>query len=190
MIWNSEQNWGWISRVLHWGMAVLIVFMLGLGAYAANFVDDIRDQFELTQLHKSWGFVVFCLALLRVAWRLINRQAPTPPAAARAIERAAARWAHLALYLFMIAMPLSGWLMASASPLQDRFGVKNKVFGWFTLYDPFRPGSEQLTEILGQFHFWCAVALTVVLLAHLGAALMHHFVKRDDVLRRMTFGRS
>ena len=82
-------------------------------------------------------------------------------------------------------MPLSGWLMASASPLQDRFGVKNKVFGLFEMYDPFVPGNEALTSFFAQVHFYSAIALSALLLGHAGAALWHHFHHKDDVLRRM-----
>jgi cytochrome b561 len=78
--------------------------------------------------------------------------------------------------------------MASASPLQDTFGVKNKFFGLFEVYDPFKPGGKELADLFAQVHFYCAIALAALLAAHIGAALLRHLVKGDDVLKRMTYG--
>ena len=75
---NSTTSWGWVARLLHWVMAALILFMLGLGTYMVTLVPDLLRQFDLIQLHKSWGFVVFCLALLR-SRRLIDRVSPAEP---------------------------------------------------------------------------------------------------------------
>ena len=185
---NTETLWGWPARALHWAMAALILFMLGLGFYTAEFVTDTYEQFALVQLHKSWGVVAFALALLRVLWRLVNRAPAHAPGAAR-WERLAADGGHLALYAFMFALPLSGWLMASALPLQEMYGIKNMVFGLFELPDPFNPGDQGLQETLRAVHFWSAIGLVGLLALHAGAALKHHLIDRDDVLARMSWGR-
>lgn len=184
---NTARVWGWPARLLHWAMAGLILFMLGLGFYTAEIVTDMYEQFGLVQLHKSWGFVAFALGLLRLGWRLVN-PAPAMPAHMPAIERFVAHAGHALLYVLMIGLPLSGWLMASASPLQEMYSIKNMVFGLFELPDPFQPGGEDLAAFFGAVHFWCAIALIAVLVGHAGAALKHHFVDRDEVLRRMTSG--
>ncbi|WP_298566822.1 cytochrome b [uncultured Aliiroseovarius sp.] len=186
---NTSQSWGALARLLHWAVAAVILFLLGLGVWMTYFVDDTLEQFRLVQTHKSWGFILFVLALVRIAWRVANRRSPALPKQMPAVERMAAKLGHLGLYVLMIAMPVSGWLMASASPLQDRFGVKNKVFDWFEMYDPFVPGSEALTDTFAQIHFLSAIALGLLLVGHVGAALWHHFHHRDDVLKRMTFGK-
>ncbi|MCP4327188.1 MAG: cytochrome b [Alphaproteobacteria bacterium] len=185
---DSDRTWGWVTRLFHWTMAGIIFFMLGLGVYMAYFVTDPLEQFPLVQLHKSWGFLVFGLAVLRVVWRLGNRRKPALPDAMSAPEKLAARLGHLGLYVLILAMPISGWLMASASPLQDTFGVKNKFFGLFEVYDPFKPGGKELADFFGDVHFYCAIALTALLIVHIAAALRHQFVKRDDILKRMTYG--
>ncbi|MDH3667329.1 MAG: cytochrome b [Paracoccaceae bacterium] len=185
---NSDQGWGWPARLIHWLMAALILFQLGLGVRMVRIVTDVYEKFELYQTHKSWGFVIFSLALVRVLWRALNR-VPEPPDAATRIERLMARGAHLALYVLMVAMPVTGWLLASASPLQDSYGLKNMVFTWFELPDPFQPGSKELNDLFASIHAWSAFAMTVILAGHAGAALRHHFVKRDGVLRRMMIGR-
>jgi cytochrome b561 len=184
---NTNRVWGWPARLLHWAMAGLILFMLGLGFYTAEIVTDMYEQFGLVQLHKSWGFVAFTLALLRLGWRLMN-PSPSMPAQMPAYEKLVAHAGHWILYALMIAMPLTGWLMSSASPLQEMYSIKNMVFGAFEMPDPFQPGSEALTELFSALHFWCAIALSTVLLGHAAAGLKHHFIDRDEVLRRMTSG--
>ncbi|HUF86544.1 MAG TPA: cytochrome b [Thermohalobaculum sp.] len=185
---NTPTGWGWPARLLHWLMAALILFQIGLGLWMVNAVADPVAQFALYQTHKSWGFVIFALALVRVAWRLSHPAPDLPPGMGRR-EAALARGAHLALYALMIALPLSGWLMVSASTLQESFGIRNMVFGLFELPDPFQPGSKALEDLLRSVHTWSAVALTLILAGHVGAALRHHFGRRDAVLRRMILGR-
>lgn len=186
---NTTSSWGAPARLLHWAVAGVIVFMLGLGFWMTYGIDNVLEQLGLVQLHKSWGFIAFALAVLRITWRLANRRTPALPAEMPAIERLAAKAGHLALYVLIIVMPVSGWLSAAASPLQDQFGIRNMVFDWFELYDPFVPGDKALSEAFGQVHFFAAIALTALLLGHAGAALWHHLVRGDDVLRRMTWGR-
>lgn len=185
---NDDRTWGLPARLLHWSMAAIMIGMLGLGFYTANVVKDVYVQFELVQLHKSWGFVVFALAIARVLWRLAN---PTPrlPAGMPGWQVKASHRSHLALYALMFALPLSGWLMSSASTLQDLYGIENKVFGLFALPDPFVPGSETLEAAFSWAHLLFAIALTALLLVHAGAAIKHHVVDRDGVLTRMTTGR-
>lgn len=184
---NTTEGWGWPARLLHWMMAIVIVGLLCVGFYMTNVVTDIYVQFELTQDHKSWGFVAFALACLRVVWRMVN-PSPALPDGMSALERLLAHGGHYALYVCMFAMPLTGWLMSSASPLQDQYGIKNMVFGAFELPDPFVPGSAEMLEIFETLHFLFALALVALLLGHAGAALKHHFVNRDTVLRRMLRG--
>lgn len=187
---NTATAWGWPARLLHWAMAILIVFMLSLGVSMANFVDDLATRFVLTQTHKSFGFVVISLALVRVSWRLMNPLSPAAPAAARRWENRLAHATHVALYVLMFLMPLSGWLMASASDLQDMYGIRNMVFGLFEMPDPFVPGDRRLEQTLKLVHVSGATVLSLLLVLHAGAALKHHFVLRDDVLTRMSLGRA
>ena len=189
---NTVNGWGWLARLFHWSMAIVIVGLLVMGFYIAEVLtgtdsDTLMERFSLTQDHKSWGFVAFTLALLRVIWRLVN---PTPalPEGMGAMERMAAHAGHYGLYVCMILMPVSGWLMASASPLQDAYGIKNKVFATFELPDPFVPGSEELESIFANIHAIAGIVLVLLLLGHVGAALKHHFVNKDTVLKRMIRG--
>jgi cytochrome b561 len=185
---NTATSWGWPARLLHWVMAGLILFQLGLGFRMVRLVGDVYEKFGLYQTHKSWGFVIFTLALVRLLWRATH-EPPELPGGMRPLETALARGAHLALYALIVAQPLTGWLMASASPLQDLFGLKNMVFMWFELPDPFQPGSKALEGIFRSIHAWAAFGLAVILAGHVAAALHHQFVRRDGLLRRMILGR-
>ena len=182
---DSAAGWGWVSRALHWTMAALILFQLGFGLYMTQLVPDLLRRFTLTQTHKSWGTVIFALALVRVAWRLANRTRPPLPAAMPRWQVRAARASHALLYLFMFVMPLSGWILASASPVQDLLGMQNLVFGRLPLPDPFVPGVESIEAAAQRVHASAAIGLALVLALHAGAALKHQFVDRDALLARM-----
>jgi cytochrome b561 len=189
---NTETGWGWLARLLHWSMALLIIGLLGVGWYMVNIVgnSDLVLRYELTQTHKSFGFVVFTLAVIRGVWRAAN-PAPAEPAGPP-WEKAAARGAHLLLYVLMFLLPLSGWLMASASPMNDPgafpFQVRNMVFGLFELPDPVATGNRTLEAVFKSVHLGAAIALAGLLVIHAGAALVHHLQRGDDVLRRMVRG--
>ncbi len=184
---NTKSSWGLPARALHWLIGIIILSMLALGFYTAEIVTDVYAQYELVQIHKSWGFLVFFLVLARLIWRLVN---PTPalPDHMPAHERLLSHAGHSALYVLMIVMPLSGWLMASASELQEMYGIKNMVFGLFEMPDPVVPGDKALEELFGSIHFWSGIAMVVILAGHVGAALKHHFINRDTILRRMIKG--
>lgn len=155
----------------------------------SDFVDDLFEKFAYVQTHKSWGFVAFVLIVVRIIWRLCNRQTPNIPDTAKPWERIAARITHYGLYACMLIMPLSGWLMASASPLQDQLGIQNMVFGLFEMPDPFQPGLNKTAETFALIHDITSKVLIALVLLHIGAAMKHVFILKDDVLRRMSWGK-
>ncbi len=189
---NTADSWGWPARLLHWAMAALIVGMLGFGFWLSfGFNPGDPAKMDLVQLHKSFGFAVFALACLRLAWRAVN-PAPALPAGMSGFERTASHGVHLTLYGLMFAMPLSGWLMASASRFNDAdnypMQIRNMVFGLFELPDPIDPGSDNLTELFAAVHFYVGLALVVVLGLHVAGAVKHALIARDGVMRRMLLG--
>jgi cytochrome b561 len=169
-------------------MAALILFQLGLGLAMTRLVADPLERFALTQTHKSWGAVILALAVLRIGWRLGARARPDLPAAMPRWQRRAARISHGGLYVLMLALPLSGWILASAAPEQDLLRIENRFFGTVALPDPFVPGSAAVANIAGNFHAAAAALLAALLAVHVGAAIRHQFVDRDGVLARMMFG--
>jgi cytochrome b561 len=120
---------------------------------------------------------VFILAVARAAWRLTHPPPPMPEATPR-WERRAAAFSHAALYVLLIAIPLSGWLMSSA------LGVQTVYFGVLPLPDLLAK-DKALGEALKVVHVVLNAVLGVLVTAHVAAALKHHFLDRDDVLHRM-----
>jgi cytochrome b561 len=173
---NANDSWGAPARLLHWLIAALILAQFVLGWTAASWRLS-PTKLELFVWHKSIGMLILALVVLRLTWRFAN---PTPalPADTPAWERAAARASHALLYLLMIAMPITGWIVNSAA------GVPFSIFWRIPLPAIVAP-DKHLAEVAALVHFSLFVLLAAVLVAHIGAALRHHFVKRNDVLLRM-----
>jgi cytochrome b561 len=185
---NDTSGWGLPSRAIHWITAGIFLWTMGLGVYMTRFVSDPIVQFGLTQTHKSWGFLVFALAVMRVVWLLFNHTRPEPGADAPRYETIGARVSHAILYTGIFLLPLSGWVMSAASPLQDLLNIENIVFDWFALPDPWVPGVKWIEETAHVVHDITGKVMALTLLVHIGAALKHHFVNKDRVLARMVKG--
>jgi cytochrome b561 len=177
---STEAGWGALLRAFHWLIAALILAQGVIGLTMVQ-MGLTPAKVRVFALHKSIGMTILALVLLRIAWRLGERRPADPPAMPR-WQRRAARVVHLALYVLILAIPLSGWWFNSAS------NAPLVWFGWLNLlsltggYDPvWKPRALLVHQTL----FWVLVALLV---AHVGAALWHHFRERDDVLRRMVVG--
>jgi cytochrome b561 len=174
-------HWSPAGRLLHWTMAVLIIGLVTAGVVMTRSHFDLGTTFTLYQGHKSYGLLVLPLLAWRLLWRWRTR-VPPPPPTMPVIERRLARVAHGLFYGLMAALPLSGWLMASASPLR----LPTSPFNAFTLPDIVSP-DPALFEKLRLLHEILAYGLVVVIALHVAAALKHHFVDKDEVLRQMGF---
>lgn len=162
------------ARALHWIMAVLILFNLASGLLNEALEDTIR----LIPTHKAIGMTVLGLTVVRILWRF-TWTAPAYPASVTRREKAAARSVQGLFYGLMLAMPVSGWIMASAGkyPL-SWFGLADIPKLAVTRADPAYLIGREAHELLG----WLFVALVVL---HVAAALRHHFLLRDRVLETM-----
>lgn len=169
-----------VAITLHWLIAVSIILMIPLGLFMEDF--PISIKFTAYNLHKSIGLSVLGLSVFRLIWRLMNPP-PALPAGMSRIERLLAQSAHWGLYFLMIAMPLTGWLMVSASAKYPTvfFGLGEVPF----IPMPTGIDTKAAGELFYESHEWLAYGAIGLILAHLAAALKHHFIHRDDVLRRM-----
>lgn len=176
MLRNDADSWGAPAKFFHWLMAVLILAQIALGLFAVGWRLS-PTKIELFFWHKSTGMLIFGLLGLRLAWRLAN---PTPalPAGMSGWERFAAHTSHALLYVLMIALPLTGWVVNSASNIPFR------IFWTIPLPAIVAP-DKTVADAFALVHRGLFVLLALVLVAHIGAALRHHFVKRDTVLARM-----
>lgn len=161
---------------LHWLMAIVLIGLFGLGLYMTG-LKLSPQKLQLYSWHKWAGVSVFVLALARLAWR-IGHPPPADPAGMPRWQSVAAHGVHHLLYLLMIAIPLSGWLMSSAK------GFQTVWFGVLPLPDLLQKDKE-LGDLLQTVHQFLNYSLAALVLAHAGAALKHHFIDRDGVLARM-----
>jgi cytochrome b561 len=165
-----------VAKGLHWLMAVLILGLLALGIVMHE-MPLSPLKLELYAWHKWFGITVLLLVWLRLAWRLTHRPPALPATLSPPLQRLAHAW-HALLYGLMIVIPLSGWLMSSAK------GVQTVWFGLVPLPDLLGRDRE-LGDLLQQAHKLLNLLLLLTLAGHVLAALWHHFVLKDDTLRRM-----
>ena len=173
---NSTTRWGTLSQFLHWLIVVLIITQVILGNIAADLPIGMH-KLAMFARHKSVGLTILGLAVLRLAWRWVN---PTPllPGTLKPYERVLAGLTHAGLYVLLFAMPLTGWMMTSAR------GFPASWFGFFQLPD-FVPKNDSLYKAMKETHDTLALALYAIVFLHVVGAMKHHFVLKDDVLRRM-----
>lgn len=176
---NSTRRYGGVAIVLHWGMAILLIALVAIGLYMTRLSDVGYDQVKIRLIifHKELGIVALWLAMMRFAWRLGNEL----PSLVRGLpewQMVAARFVHLCFYALMFALPVTGWLMSSAA------GFSVPFVGLFYLPDLIGY-NEHRFQVLLQVHKVLGYALIPFICVHAGAALRHHFVSRDDTLRKM-----
>ena len=169
---------------LHWAIATLIVvnFVIGLR------FDGLKGLalFNLMQWHKSFGVTVLALSLARLAWRVVH---PPPPYPAHmpAWERAAASLVHWGFYALMIGLPITGWIIVSASPTNIPT-LLYKTIPWphiGLVHDLPMAVRQRLEDQTGKIHESLAWGAAALLVLHVGAALRHQLFSRDEVLWRM-----
>lgn len=173
---NSAERWGWVSLGIHW-LTLLMVLGLVVMGFVMQELPNTPAKVQAYMLHKSFGLTVLALTVLRLLWRRYAG-APRPVPGTPAWQARLATGAHAALYLILLAMPVSGWLYNSAS------GFPLKWFGLFALpklggYDP------ALKQWALAAHEALFLALAAIVTVHALAALKHHYLDRDDTLRRM-----
>jgi cytochrome b561 len=162
---------------LHWLMAIMIIGLIAVGFYMSS-QKITPSVIKLYMTHKSVGLCVLTLATIRIAWRLTHQ----PPALPMmpSWQARASQVSHALLYLLMVLMPLSGWLMNSAT------GTPMKLFGVLRIPSLIEKSSEQV-ELWKSMHEIFAWSLVVLISVHIMAAIKHQFFQRDGLLRRMWF---
>ena len=176
---NTEHRFGAIGVLFHWSMAILIMALAGLGLYMVTLPDAGFNLKKITLIlyHKDFGMLVLALAILRLAWRLSN----VIPQATELLpdwQQIAARFVHLCFYALMFALPITGWLMSSAA------GFPVSLLELFTLPDLISH-NDYLFQQFVEIHKWLGYGFIFFILIHTGAALGHHFIFKDDTLRKM-----
>ncbi|AWC21422.1 Cytochrome b561-like protein 2 [Aminobacter sp. MSH1] len=179
MLRNTTTRYGWAAIILHWLIGLIFIGQFALGWTMVRIVSQ-RTAFELIQLHKSFGFLLLGLVLIRIGWRLANLT-PELPEEVGPLERLAAPSVHFLLYAAQLVVPLSGWVLVSVSVLE----IPSMPFKLFVM--PHLPlgVSEQAEDFWIFGHKWLAYAAIALVVLHIFAAFRHHFWLRDVVLVRM-----
>lgn len=171
-----------VAKILHWLMAFCIFALMGLGLYMVAQPPSLR-AFRMFDFHKAFGISLMVLALLRLGWRLY-RGAPAPlTEGVKPWELRLAHWVHVALYTLMIAIPIVGWIGASAS------GLPMSFFGLAPI-PALIDSNEDIQRTALALHGWLNWLLLAIIALHVAGALKRHFGLRDATLRRMLFSGS
>lgn len=172
---NTRSKFGSMVKFLHWGIFILIVSQYSLITIREYFATSDAQKMDIILLHKSLGLVVLIFALLMLLGRHLGKRPVWPPM--QGWERKLAAFVHIGLYLCLLVMPLSGTLMSQFH------GYSVKFFGYPipTLVSP----HESLEGFFHAIHGYTAWILFALVTLHIGAALFHHFIRKDNVLKRM-----
>jgi cytochrome b561 len=179
MIRNTASEWGLAARVLHWAGALLIAYLLAHGWWMTHMAAR-EARLPNYALHADLGYVLLALVLIRLAWRWMEATPDLPPDS-RPWERWAAHAVHWSLYGLMLAASLTGWALAGTfrQPFNRMLGGLIEVPALVTSQERAVHGFFEETHGILAWVLLAAVGL------HVAAALRHHFVKRNDILRRM-----
>ena len=175
---NTKYNYGSLTKGVHW-ISALIVMGLIVVAYIMMAMPPSPGRWQLYSLHKSFGILVLFLTFVRIGWRLLNM---TPQHNLPSWQVGASHLVHFSLYGLVLAMPISGYLMSTASGREVLF------FGFNV------PRLVEKNEVLASSahnaHEIISYALISMIVIHLIAALGHHFILKDNVLKRMLISSS
>lgn len=177
----DSERYSRVARLLHWTVALLVLFQIGLG-FGANWSDrPVSDR--LLHQHVRFGLLIVALMVLRLSWRLASPP-PALPSSVTGWRRPAAGLTHQALYLLLLVMPVSGYVLwAWIGPTLDWWGVGRVPI-------LFRGGDDELwRSVAGYVHQYGAYTVSALVILHIAAALHHQFARRDGLIgRRMGFG--
>ena len=173
---NTHKHYGIVAILFHWVMTILLIGLIILGLYMAELPIGIK-KLQYFRWHKEYGILVLFLGSVRLAWRLLN-PLPNLSGIIPPWQEFSARLVHRVFYIFILLMPISGWILTSAAGLPVSF------FGLFVLPDLVAP-DKALMETMIEIHEWMGFTFIALISIHTFAALVHHFYYKDDVLKRM-----
>jgi cytochrome b561 len=177
MLKNSEQSYGWLSKCLHWLVALAVFALFALGYWMVG-LDYYSEWYKAApHYHKSMGILLALTVLVRLIWRVSNPRVK-PLANHQPWEVTLAHWVHGLLYVLLLVLFVSGYLISTAD------GRAIDVFNWFSV-PSLGALIENQEDIAGWIHKWVAYSLMVLVGFHLVGALKHHWIDKDETLKRM-----
>lgn len=165
-------------KLLHWLIAFAVIIMLCMGF----FLGSIPEQYQSTayMLHKATGISILFLIIIRFIGIQISGRPPLP-ASVKPWEKYLSRFVQYSFYLLLIIMPLSGWIMSVAAKRIPSF------FGLFNMPLPGIEPNKSLADFMANSHEIIAWILIAFIVLHIAGALKHHFIDKDNVLKKMFF---
>ena len=173
---NSNSSYGSIAKLLHWLVAFSVIGMIIIG-FSLHRIPR-PQRYTIIQLHKSIGFTLLIIMAIRLIWRFISPPPPLP-SSIPGWQRISAKISHALLYLTTFVMTISGWLMSSF------FGYPINWFFLFKIPLPVTARDRALGIIFSDIHHITAWAFSILIVIHTLAALKHHLIDKDNVLKRM-----
>lgn len=164
-----------VARTLHAAIAVMVIFNLATGIAG----DALEKMWNPFPLHKGTGIIILVLSLARLGWRLTWTM-PEWPATMGQVQRLVAKATHITLYALMIVVPVTGWIMSSAN---SKYPIS--IWGLFEWPKLAVAKGSALAEVAHEGHEILGYLMAALVAMHVAAALHHHFVLKDNVLRRM-----
>ena len=178
---NTRNGWGWLAIGFHWLTALAVIGLFASGIWMVDLSYYSEWYNTAPHWHKSVGILLLFLLVVRVTWRMVSLTPEHEPTVSRP-ERIAAGIAQLLLYLLLFGVVISGYLVPTAN------GEPVEVFGWFAVpagitgLDFFGMAQEDLAGIIHKYAAW---GLVIIAGIHAAGALKHHFIDRDNTLKRM-----
>ena len=180
-LYNTKTDFGLVSKLLHWLIALGIIGLIWLGWWMVGLSYYDAWYNSALELHKAFGLVVLLLVFAKFCWQVGNRP-PAPGAQLKPWERMASTGMHWVLYALMLVVPVTGYMITTSA------GQRVSMFGWFDV-PAMLPQSEALRDAAIAVHYYFSYGAIALVLGHAGAALKHHLVDKDDTLIRMTWGK-
>ncbi len=176
---NNNDQFGLIAKLLHWLIAVTIIALIPIGWYMVKLSDEDIWYWRLYDLHLALGLGLLLLVTLKFAWLLFSPN-PLPLPELADWERWASRAVHVFFRIAMVLIPLSGFIFVATN------GEPIELYNVITIPDIGR-FSKTVRDVLGDIHYYLSYGCAALIVAHMLAALKHHFVDLNNSLRRMTF---
>lgn len=181
MVRNSTSAWGSPAKLFHWIGAIAILVLIGYGWWMTHMVERAERPANYAW-HAALGYDLLALLVLRLLWRWMNTT-PELPNDMQPWERRAAHTGHIGLYVLMFGAALLGWALAGTFQTPYTADLLGTSFPRIVAAT-----ARPMHELFENTHLIISYLLGVLVVVHIGAALRHHYVKHNDVLRRMGFG--
>ena len=181
---TAEGRWSPVAITFHWTMAALVLFQLVWGWWASG-IPVGGDKVAAYQLHANAGLLILLLAVLRAIWRLMI-PGPINDADEPGWESQVSRITHFLFYIFIVGLPLSGWLMLSATAPEMQLMLGGVIpaprlpVGTLS-----QEGLWQVQWAAERIHFFMIWGITFLIMGHVAAALKHYVFDKDNVLPGM-----